>query len=142
MLKNKKLPIILLGITIGFIIWLTLFCRVPGARRNYISILWSYRAWLSGSVVAGYQIIGNILLFVPFGLLVSMSGIIQRENQWKTIVYGFIFSLMIEVTQLVLRLGSFELDDLLNNTLGATIGYGAYKLLCLIWSQRRMKKMS
>lgn len=37
-------------------------------------------------------------------------------------------SLCIELAQLVLRIGLFELDDILDNALGATLGYLLYRL--------------
>ena len=35
---------------------------------------------------------------------------------------GFVLSLLIELTQLVTHLGMFDLDDLMNNSLGAFLG--------------------
>ena len=36
---------------------------------------------------------------------------------------GFSFSLLVECTQLVTRVGTFDVDDLMLNTLGAVLGY-------------------
>lgn len=57
----------------------------------------------------------NVLLFVPFGFLLHLP-------PRKTVFFGFLFSLTIEVIQLVTRLGMFETDDLMTNTLGAWLG--------------------
>lgn len=44
-------------------------------------------------------------------------------------VYRFELSLMIELSQLVLKVGSCDVDDVLLNTLGCCLGYGLYRLL-------------
>ena len=62
----------------------------------------------------------NILLFVPFGFLLHLP---PRE----TIILGFLFSLAIEISQLISGLGMFETDDLITNTLGTWIGILAYR---------------
>ena len=38
-------------------------------------------------------------------------------------MFGFIWSLMLETLQLILRVGSFDVDDMFLNTLGAGIGF-------------------
>ena len=64
----------------------------------------------------------NILLFVPFGYLLPL--LRKRANRWwKVVLCGFALSLGIELIQLVTHLGMFDLDDLMNNTLGAFLGW-------------------
>lgn len=85
-----------------------------------------------------YQgIVLNILLFVPFGyLLPLLMGKIDRW--WKVMLFGFCFSLFIEILQLVTRRGMFDTDDLINNTIGAIIGWGCYKFfLCGVENNER-----
>lgn len=73
----------------------------------------------------------NILLFIPLGALVFwvFSKQIFKGSQpklndvvIKSIIFGFIFSLGIELTQLFLKCGTFQLSDLFYNTLGNLIG--------------------
>lgn len=67
--------------------------------------------------------VGNIMLFVPFGLLVPI--LFKHTRHFLVIVIlGFLLSLMIELTQAAFtptRYGT--VDDLLFNTSGAVIGY-------------------
>ena len=42
---------------------------------------------------------------------------------------GFELSLMVELSQLILKVGSCDVDDVLLNTLGCCLGYGLYRLL-------------
>lgn len=82
----------------------------------------------------------NLLLFVPFGyLLPHIYAIWNRHNVitvkkarfkwWWDIAIGFMVSLSIEVSQIVFRVGVFELDDLLKNTIGTGVGYILFKIL-------------
>ena len=67
----------------------------------------------------------NILLFVPFGYLLPL--LWKRVDRWwKVVLCGFVLSLLIELTQLVTHLGMFDLDDLMNNSLGAFLGWGCF----------------
>lgn len=49
-------------------------------------------------------------------------------------------SLCIETTQLIFRVGSFDVDDLLLNTLGGALGYLAYSMVQLFRIRRRHGK--
>lgn len=62
----------------------------------------------------------NILLFVPFGFILQDS---QKETKWyTTAIIGFAFSAIIESIQLVFKLGNFEIDDVIFNSIGTMIG--------------------
>lgn len=71
------------------------------------------------------NLMGNIFAFSPFGFMLPM---IRGEK--TSLVYAikatFLFSLCIEFTQLVFRIGVFDVDDLLLNTIGGTIGFLCY----------------
>jgi len=73
----------------------------------------------------------NILLFVPFGYLLPLLWK-RADRWWKVVLCGFVLSLLIELTQLVTHLGMFDLDDLMNNSLGALLGW-----LCFCPALRR-----
>lgn len=73
------------------------------------------------------NIILNILLFFPFGYLLPR--LFPRLRWWQVILLGLAFSLCIELLQLITRLGYADVDDLINNTLGAAIGFLCYKLI-------------
>lgn len=68
------------------------------------------------------NIYGNILAFVPFGFFLP---IISKNNRslWSVILYGFEFTLGIELVQLSFQVGTFDVDDIIMNTLGAIGGY-------------------
>lgn len=67
----------------------------------------------------------NILLFMPFGYMVADVWPSLRK-WWWVLFTGLAFSLLIETTQLITHLGWFDTADLMNNTLGAMLGYLVY----------------
>lgn len=67
-----------------------------------------------------YLFFGNIIWFVPFGMYLQYMG--KSKKLWRTALYGFCFSLLIETLQYVFGTGFSELDDLILNTFGAWMG--------------------
>lgn len=66
----------------------------------------------------------NVALFVPFGFF---TGIGFSCIGWKKIVsWGCLLSIVVEISQFVLRRGYCEADDVIHNTLGCLIGYGMF----------------
>lgn len=80
------------------------------------------------------NIFGNILAFAPFGFLLP---IITPENRkWiKLALITFLFSLTIELLQLVFKVGIFDVDDLLMNTLGGLLGYFIFTIVNELWKR-------
>lgn len=75
-----------------------------------------------------WNLAGNVIGFMPFGALLPL----LRNNGpgfWKTALYSFEMTLLIEISQLVLRVGSCDVDDMILNTLGGCLGYMVYDLL-------------
>ncbi len=72
------------------------------------------------------NVLGNIVLFIPFGLLLP---IVINEKSKKILLYGFGTSVFIEIAQFIFALGSSDIDDILFNTLGVIVGYTLYIIL-------------
>lgn len=65
------------------------------------------------------------MLFMPFSI--SLSSWLE-EDYWDTNISGlfllqFFLLLLIELFQFYTRVGTFEVDDIIHNTLGAVFGY-------------------
>lgn len=74
------------------------------------------------------QFVGNVLAFVPFGFLSPL--IVPRLWDFRIIVGSTVlFSFLIEAAQLLFRVGAFDVDDLILNTLGGGIGFFLTKLI-------------
>ena len=85
----------------------------------------TYRDQLGMFVVAA-NLLGNILIFVPYGFFVSMAG--RRRGFFKTFFFSMFLSLAVETVQLITRVGSFDVDDILLNTVGGVLGYIVFVL--------------
>ncbi len=71
------------------------------------------------------NIVGNVAAFVPYGTFLPIFSK-RARSFWRTTLLGFDFSLCVELVQLVSKVGSFDVDDLLLNTIGAACGYAVY----------------
>lgn len=72
------------------------------------------------------NVLGNILLFVPYGLFVGIY--INLEKFMPAFMLISLASLAIETTQLVIG-RVFDVDDILLNIVGGLIGFYIYRLL-------------
>ena len=130
----KLLQWLLLIIVVAIILYGTILSRSPKADYSYnLNLFWSYKAWFHGNISVGDQIIRNILMFIPFGFLFSVcidDGVKKVGKVFGlAVLVSFVFSVGIELCQLIFRLGFCELDDVINNTLGGAIGSGVYLLV-------------
>lgn len=71
------------------------------------------------------NVIGNIVLFIPFGFIINTY--FKTKKVWTTLISSLIVSTTIEFVQK--QIGrSFDIDDILLNTIGCIIGFLIYKL--------------
>ncbi|KAA0549505.1 VanZ family protein [Bacillus sp. BGMRC 2118] len=75
---------------------------------------------------------GNIAAFIPFGILIPC--MIKSVKLLQVTLYSILFSLFIEVTQIFLRVGAFDVDDILLNTVGGIFGYVLLRSLVSIYN--------
>ena len=74
------------------------------------------------------NIVGNVVAFMPFGTFLPVF-VAKGKKFWFTALYSFELSLFVEILQLITKVGSFDVDDLLLNTLGGILGYVLYRIL-------------
>ena len=86
----------------------------------------TYREQL-GTFAVLTNLAGNIVIFVPYGFFISMAS--RSRGFFKTLFFSMGLSLCVEVTQLFTRVGSFDVDDILLNTIGGVSGYIIF-LIC------------
>lgn len=117
------------GIYIAMILGGTLLNRTAGTQYETEWIpFWSYwDTFVKGDKYLWRQMVYNVLIFVPWGILLPM--MLKKERPEKGVIYSAaIFSVAIELCQLLFRCGLFEFDDIFHNTLGAIVGFGLWKL--------------
>ena len=77
-----------------------------------------------GSGMFIYNVLGNILLFVPYGYFVTRYT--NSKSLFQIFIVSFITSFIVEFLQV--KLGrSFDVDDIILNVLGGIIGYFLYR---------------
>lgn len=108
----------LLAAYVVFILMETIIGRKPGSVRVELVPFWSY----SHSELR-MEIILNYILFIPLGFLLYLCFGERRKHGCVWIAkVGFLLSASIEFSQLVFRIGLFEFDDMIGNTIGCLIG--------------------
>jgi len=85
------------------------------------------------------ECIENVILMMPFTGMVMWTFGEKIGNGWKKILWqsgkiALIFSISIEMLQLLLRLGTFQLSDIFYNTVGGATGGLMY---CAVMKARK-----
>lgn len=75
------------------------------------------------------NVVGNIVLFIPYGFLGLMYPQLRRFS--RLFFFFFLLMTVIEFSQFYFKRGFAELDDVLLNVLGMSIGFFFYKRLFL-----------
>lgn len=79
---------------------------------------------------------GNIVGFIPFGMLLPL--LFRRKPYFLlTVIYGFLFSLALELAQWFMAVGSFDVDDLFLNTVGVIVGYLLFRIVHMVLPIRK-----
>ena len=77
------------------------------------------------------NVFGNIIAFMPMGFfLPAVTG--KKLSGIQIFLLSFFVSLLVETVQLLTKLGCFDVDDLILNTLGGFLGYLIYRTLHLL----------
>ena len=86
------------------------------------------------------RLASNVLAFVPFGLFLPL--LVKRMRApGKILLLGFEFSLLVEIVQLFSKVGSFDVDDILLNTLGVVLGYAGFRFFQALRVHNSRKKV-
>lgn len=113
----------LLAAYVVFILMETVIGRKPGIARAEFIPFWSY-----SYPELRMEIILNYILFIPLGFLLYLCFGERRKHGcvWiataRVVLIGFLLSASIESIQLVFRIGLFEFDDMIGNTIGCLSG--------------------
>ena len=76
------------------------------------------------------NIVGNVILFIPLGIFLGRYS--KGKKFFVSLFFIFLFSLSIEITQLLIG-RVFDVDDIILNVFGGIIGYIIYLILKLIY---------
>lgn len=93
--------------------------------RTIYNLLVSYSKY--GFIVWAYNLFGNIIVFMPLGFL--LASLLKRRGSLKsTLVFSFFIILFAESMQLIMKVGVFDVDDIILNLIGCLIGYFVHEI--------------
>ena len=69
----------------------------------------------------------NVAIFVPLGIYVII--LFEQWSFSRKLFFVFFLSLLVETLQYILRVGAFDVTDIITNTLGGIIGLIIFKAL-------------
>ena len=101
---------------------------VSWSSNNFIPFREIFR-YDFGSRLFVKNVLGNMLLFLPFGFFVSY--FLKCKKAWLPLILTMIASISIETVQMVIG-RVFDIDDIILNIIGGMLGFGIYKLLDII----------
>lgn len=110
------------------------FYRVPGRAYQYnlvplktiYSLIVSYSRY--GFTVWAYNLFGNIAVFMPLGFL--LAALQKKKSSLATVlICSFFIILFAEFMQLIMKVGVFDIDDIILNLIGCLAGFHAHRIL-------------
>ncbi|MDB5254910.1 MAG: VanZ family protein [Candidatus Nomurabacteria bacterium] len=143
-MKKRLIPVFVLILYIAFLIKIMVFKDVPlirvgslmlnfggtqAGQANFLPLktILPYLLGEKGWIIAGINLVGNIILLLPIGFLVPL---VFRNMTWKkSLVLAVVTGFAIEAMQVVLHVGIFDIDDVILNALGVMIGYWAFVII-------------
>ncbi|GKU77207.1 VanZ family protein [Paenibacillus sp. L3-i20] len=141
-MKKLFLGALFIGYVV-FVLQLTMFGR---GNSHFLEMslhpFSSYiEAWNKYSLRDLQNCIFNIIMFIPMGILLPL--ISRKCNAFKWLLLIVVSStLFIETYQTLSGSGLFELDDIINNTLGGILGYQLYRLVSSIVHNKKVRMKS
>lgn len=95
-------------------------------QYNLIPFLEIRRFWIYREQIGIWNVFlnlaGNVIGFIPFGFILPiMSPNLQKGG--LVVFFGMMMSIMVEAMQLLGKVGSCDVDDVILNTVGAFLGY-------------------
>lgn len=150
--KRKKLisasSLVLLLIYLAILVYFTMFWDRLGRTDGFDTIRYNLVPFEEIKRFINYRnvsfsmflmnVVGNIVVFVPMGFLLPLLG--SKGRFFPTFFASFGISLCIECIQLITKVGVFDVDDLILNTIGGIIGFILCFIVHRILRRKRRKK--
>ena len=112
---RKSISRPLLAAYVVFVLMETVIGRKAGVGRLELVPFWSY-----SHPELRMEIILNYILFAPLGFLLYLC--FGEKFGLRVVLAGFLLSATVELIQLTFKIGVFEFDDMIGNTVGCLIG--------------------
>lgn len=112
-------------------------------QGNYIPF-YTVKYYVTATDIHKYtkeNLVGNVMLFLPFGLL--LPSLFNNVNSFQKVIFiTLLISFGLELIQLFTVLGTFDVDDVILNVLGANIGFGMYILAKELFTPKQRAHIS
>mgnify|MGYP005807158969 FL=1 len=140
---SKRQWRVLLAVYLCFLLFLMFFAfnrlaQAQDGTMRFSFVIYQIPLSLPALPLSGFRLrqflfsLGNVVLFSPFGALLPLS-FPKRLGGYGRAASVFLVSItLVELLQMITRLGSFDLEDILVNFLGFSIGF-----LCWRFCRRR-----
>jgi glycopeptide antibiotics resistance protein len=145
---NRVISVLLYGVFAGYVILLMkilFFSRISPlelfdsqrvlTRSINLIPFYSILQYLSGGsagvkAFAFGNVVGNIALFIPLGIYLPLT---RRDKRvWPNLLIVLCTSVLAELLQGILGIGSVDIDDVILNCLGGLVGISVYRLLLVL----------
>ena len=139
-MNSQKKRCVVSGLSVAYVLFLVylflvwgrgpIFQELPISEyaKTYVNVipfkttveqLRNLNAGLINTEIVLANTLGHILVFFPMGALLELA----YEGTWqKHLLLVTVFSLLMELTQLVLHIGSFDVDAIIFNVVGYFVG--------------------
>jgi len=113
---------LVIGLDVLGVFWYTLIYHMDSGH-SIPMFVWNYNLIPDFYRHINGEVIGNILMFLPFGILYPASH--HDATFVKTFITGFLYTAVIELLQPVFG-RAFDINDIILNTLGIFVSSAAY----------------
>lgn len=129
-LKSTRLTLALFGVYLIAIYWIIVLKFNISAYHDQVEriINWiPFRELVLYGIIDTTEITLNIFIFIPFGLFAGV--LLEQLGFGKKVLLFFSLSFLFEVSQYILKVGAFDITDLITNTFGGIMGVLIYQKL-------------
>ena len=130
-----------------FVAATTVYTRTPGSVQGTLNLtpFHAYYLYFSGQQSEAMRsCLMNMILFVPLGLFAGEL-LPKKWALWKRVLLitaiGCAFSIFIEYQQYALQCGEAEVDDVINNTIGALVGSICVPAISQLWERKTRRNV-
>lgn len=123
--RTNSLTIVLFTIYLIVLYWILLFKL--GIQSSYMDKRSVNLIPFNDPSIFITENILNVVIFVPLGVYAGI--LFKRWTFSQKLLLFFLLSLIVEALQFILRLGAFDVTDLITNTVGGIIGLMIFKAI-------------
>lgn len=146
--KHKKIDklqhkfMIALSAYVVLMLYFTVLGRYSQSYYRYDGAVFSsFLSLVESFNMSGFtQLLINLLMMIPVSFLLMLIFKGEFRALWA-MDFTIILTLTIEALQFFTRVGTFQLDDILNNTIGAVVGIIIFYIVNAVYKKKRNESL-